>query len=55
MILTIDAAELRRIILAVEKSAARDDSRPVLAGIQATVKGDHLNVAAADGFRLSVA
>ena len=26
---TITAAELRRIVLAVEKSAARDDARPV--------------------------
>jgi hypothetical protein len=38
--LTLAAAELRRIVLAVEKSAAKDDSRPVLAGIQARVKGD---------------
>lgn len=55
MTITIDAAELRRLILAVEKSAARDDSRPVLAGIQATINGDRLTLAAADGFRLSTA
>jgi hypothetical protein len=40
--LTIDAAELRRIALAVEKSAAKDDSRPALAGIQARIEGDQL-------------
>jgi DNA polymerase III sliding clamp (beta) subunit (PCNA family) len=44
--LTIAAAELRRITLAVEKSAAKDDSRPVLAGIQATITGDRLTLAA---------
>src|SRR5688572_9688902 len=55
MTLTIDAAELRRIALAVEKSAAKDDSRPVLAGIHASVKGDRVTLAAADGFRLSTA
>ena len=53
--LTIDAAELRRLTLAVEKSAAKDDSRPVLAGISATIAGDRLTLAAADGFRLSTA
>ena len=31
--LTVAAAELARIVKAVEKSAAKDDSRPVLAGI----------------------
>src|SRR5829696_6232199 len=55
MTLTVDAAELRRIALAVEKSAAKDDSRPVLAGIHASVKGNRLTLAAADGFRLSTA
>ncbi len=33
--LTLSAAELRRIALAVAKSAAKDDSRPVLTGIHA--------------------
>src|SRR5829696_5375816 len=55
MTLTVDAAEPRRIALAVEKSAAKDDSRPVLTGIHASVKGDRLTLAAADGFRLSTA
>jgi hypothetical protein len=35
--LTIAAAELCRIVLAVEKSAAKDDARPVLPGIHAEV------------------
>jgi DNA polymerase III sliding clamp (beta) subunit (PCNA family) len=55
MTLTIDAAELRRIALAVEKSAAKDDSRPVLQGIHARIAGNRLTLAAADGFRLSTA
>lgn len=54
MTLTINAAALRRIVAVVEKSAARDDSRPVLAGIQASIKGDRTTLAA-NGFRLSTA
>jgi hypothetical protein len=47
MPLTMDAAGLRRIALTVEKSAARDDSCPVLSGINASVSGDRLTLAAA--------
>ena len=43
--LTIAAAELARIVKAVEKSAAKDDSRPALAGIHARVTGDRLTLA----------
>jgi hypothetical protein len=39
MTITMDAAELRRIALAVETSAARDDARPVLADIRAKLSG----------------
>ena len=48
-------AELARIVRTVEKSAAKGNSRPVLAGIYATVRGDRLTLATADGFRLSTA
>ena len=46
------AAELRRIVLAVEKSCAYDDSRPVLAGIYARVEGNRLTLVPAGDFRL---
>jgi DNA polymerase III subunit beta len=35
-------------------SAASDDSRPVLAGVQVEVNGGRMTLAAADGFRMSV-
>jgi DNA polymerase-3 subunit beta len=35
-------------------SAATDDSRPVLTGVDLVVEGDTLTLAAADGFRLAV-
>lgn len=46
--------DLARHILSVERSAAKDDTRPVLAGIQMEVESDAITFAAADGFRLSV-
>jgi hypothetical protein len=52
--LTIDAAKLARIVKAVEKSAAREDARPVLAGIHASVTDDTLT-RTADQFRRSTA
>lgn len=50
----VDPATLREAIEHVVFAAASDDSRPVLAGVQLEVKGDKLQLAAADGFRMSV-
>jgi DNA polymerase-3 subunit beta len=51
---TIDPATMRDMIAQVAFAAATDDSRPVLAGVQAEFSGPTLTLAAADGFRLSV-
>ncbi len=50
----IDPGTLREMIAQVAFAAATDDSRPVLAGVQAEFSGSTLTLAAADGFRLSV-
>ena len=50
----VDASVLQEAIEHVVFAAASDDSRPVLAGVQLEVKGDKLQLAAADGFRMSV-
>lgn len=52
--LEIDAKMLREAISQVVFSAATDDSRPVLTGVDIVVEGDQLTLAAADGFRLAV-
>lgn len=52
---TVSGADFARAVLAVERSAAKDDSHPVLAGIQMEIVGDALTIVAADGFRLSFA
>ena len=52
--LEIDAKMLREAIQQVVFSAATDDSRPVLTGVDLVVEGDQLTLAAADGFRLAV-
>jgi DNA polymerase-3 subunit beta len=52
--LEIDAKTLREAITQVVFSAATDDSRPVLTGIDLVVEGDQMTLAAADGFRLAV-
>jgi DNA polymerase III subunit beta len=52
--LELDAKTLREAISQVVFSAATDDSRPVLTGIDLVVEGDRLTMAAADGFRLAV-
>jgi DNA polymerase-3 subunit beta len=52
--LEIDAKTLREAITQVVFSAATDDSRPVLTGVDIVVEGDQLTLAAADGFRLAV-
>jgi DNA polymerase-3 subunit beta len=50
----LDAKTLREAIAQVVFSAATDDSRPVLTGVDLVVEGDTLTLAAADGFRLAV-
>jgi DNA polymerase-3 subunit beta len=50
----IEAASLRAAIHQVVFSAAVDDSRPVLTGVNIELNGSELRLAAADGFRLSV-
>jgi len=52
--LEIDARMLREAITQVVFSAATDDSRPVLTGVDMVVEGNKLTLAAADGFRLAV-
>jgi DNA polymerase-3 subunit beta len=52
--LEIDPKTLREAITQVVFSAATDDSRPVLTGVDLVVEGDTLTLAAADGFRLAV-
>ena len=52
--LEIDPKALRGAITQVVFSAATDDSRPVLTGVDLVVEGDTLTLAAADGFRLAV-
>lgn len=45
---------LRRMIGEVAFVATTDDSRPVLTGVLTTFEGDHVTMAAADPYRLSV-
>lgn len=52
--LELDPKTLREAITQVVFSAATDDSRPVLTGIDILVEGDTVTLAAADGFRLAV-
>ncbi len=52
--LEIDPKTLREAITQVVFSAATDDSRPVLTGVDLAVEGERLTFAAADGFRLAV-
>jgi DNA polymerase-3 subunit beta len=52
--LEIDPKTLREAIAQVVFSAATDDSRPVLTGVDLVVEGDALTLAATDGFRLAV-
>jgi DNA polymerase-3 subunit beta len=48
------ASLLKEMIGQVAFSAAKDESRPVLAGVNLKVDESHLTMAAADGFRLSL-
>ncbi|MCH7812118.1 MAG: DNA polymerase III subunit beta [Chloroflexi bacterium] len=52
--LPLDPQTLHTAISQVVFTAATDDSRPVLTGIDVVMEDDQLTLAAADGFRLSV-
>ena len=52
--LELDPEALHTALSQVIISAATDDSRPVLVGVNAKMEGDQLTFAATDGFRLSV-
>jgi hypothetical protein len=52
---TVPAAELVRLVSAVQRSAARSNDRPALAGIHVSLENGKLTATAADGFRLSTA
>lgn len=49
-----NVADLRQMIQQVVFAASTDEARPVLTGVLLKVEKDHLTLAAADGFRLSV-
>ena len=51
---SVEAAALREGIAQVAFAAAVEESRPVLAGINAEFEGTDFSLAAADGFRLAV-
>ena len=51
---TIPADTLRASLERVVFSAATDDSRPALTGVNVDIRGDCFTVAAADGFRMAV-
>jgi DNA polymerase-3 subunit beta len=50
----VSQGQLRRMIGEVAFVAATDDSRPVLTGVLTTFEGEHITMAAADPYRLSV-
>jgi DNA polymerase-3 subunit beta len=52
--ITLAADTFRSMIDQVTFAAATDESRPILTGVLAEFESDALNLAAADGFRLSV-
>ncbi len=51
---SVEISALRQGISQVVFAAAADESRPVLTGVDATLEGSLLTLAAADGFRLAV-
>jgi DNA polymerase-3 subunit beta len=52
--LQINVSDLKEMIQQVVFAASTDDARPILTGVLVTVDDDHITMAAADGFRLSV-
>lgn len=52
--ISLEGQLLREMVTQVAIAAARDDSRPVLAGVNVHIDSGRLALAAADGFRLAV-
>jgi DNA polymerase-3 subunit beta len=52
--IAVPAPMLKEMIEQVAFSAAKEDNRPVLAGVLTRFDGDLMTMAAADGYRLSV-
>ncbi|GAB4478825.1 MAG: DNA polymerase III subunit beta [Anaerolineales bacterium] len=50
----LDVADFKEMIQQVAFAASKDEARPVLTGVQLTVRERKLTLAAADGFRLSM-
>ncbi len=50
----LNVAEFKEMIQQVAFAASKDEARPVLTGVQMTVQGRRIALAAADGFRLSL-
>jgi DNA polymerase-3 subunit beta len=49
----INVADFKEMIQQVVFAASTDEARPVLMGVQVNVTGEHIVMAAADGFRIS--
>ncbi|GAB4505637.1 MAG: DNA polymerase III subunit beta [Anaerolineales bacterium] len=52
--LQLNAADFKEMVQQVTFAASADEARPVLMGVLLTVQGTEIEMAAADGFRLSV-
>lgn len=50
----INVGDLKEMIQQVVFAASTDEARPILTGVLLTVDGNQINLASADGFRLSV-
>ena len=50
----LNVADFKGMIQQVVFAASTDEARPILTGVLVTVQDNHLTLAAADGFRLSV-
>ena len=51
---SVEAADLSTGLSQVTFAASTDESHPVLTGVLVEFEGDHMTLAAADGFRLSM-
>ena len=52
--LQLNVADLKQMIHQVAFAAATDEARPILTGVLVKVRDNHITLASADGFRLSV-
>lgn len=50
----VKVADLKEMIQQVTFAASTDEARPVLQGVQTTISGNEISMAATDGFRISV-